>query len=121
MAEEFDCETHIDESRTRIQVTGTQEAAVVVRDEAGERIYLPPEDFNKDTEASPYQSVQDDSPYQSVPDDSPYQSVQDDSPYQSARDDSPYQSLARGPGVQKTTNGFVISHPRPVTEFHVFR
>jgi hypothetical protein len=112
MAEEFDCETHVEESRTRIRITGTQEAAVVVRSEGGERIYLPPEDFEKQTEASPYQSVQDDSPYQSV---------QDDSPYQSARDDSPYQSLARGPGVQKTANGFVISHPEPITEFHVFR
>lgn len=112
MPEEFDCETHIDESRTRIRITGTQAAAVVVRGESGERIYLPPEDFDQDTEASPYQSVSEDSPYQSVP---------DDSPYQSARDDSPYQSLSRGPGVQKTSNGFVVSHPEPVDEFHVYR
>ncbi len=121
MADTFDCETQVTAERTQITIKGTQEAAVVVRSESGERIYLPPEGFNQDTEASPYQSVPDDSPYQSVPDDSPYQSAPDDSPYQSANDDSPYQSLARGPGVTKTRNGFQINHPEPVTEFQVFR
>ncbi|WP_101297662.1 DUF7510 family protein [Halegenticoccus soli] len=122
MTEEFDCTTHIEEGRTEITVSGSREVAVVVRSASGERIYLPPEGFDRDRDAdSPYQSARDDSPYQSVKSDSPYQSVSDDSPYQSVRDDSPYQSLTRSPGVTMTENGFRIVHPEAVDEFQVFR
>lgn len=126
----FDYDLTVEEGRTEITITGTQEAAVVVRSGSGERIYLPPEGFSADVEASPYQSAEsdssyqsasDDSPYQSVESDSPYQSAPSDSPYQSADDDSPYQSIRRGPGVSKTSDGFRIHHPEPITEFHVYR
>lgn len=122
MAETFDCTARIVDGKTEITITGTREAAVVVRSESGERIYLPPEGFDADVDMdSPYQSVPDDSPYQSVPDDSPYQSVPDDSPYQSVRDDSPYQSIRRGPGVTKTSDGFRIVHGEEVSEYCVYR
>ncbi|WP_129116844.1 DUF7510 family protein [Halegenticoccus tardaugens] len=113
MTEELDCTAHVEDDRTEITVSGSREVAVVVRSASGERIYLPPEGFDRDLDA--------DSPYQSARDDSPYQSASSDSPYQSARDDSPYQSLARSPGVTMTQGGFRIVHPEAVSEFQVFR
>lgn len=113
MPEEFDCSMRVADGKTEFVITGTQEAAVVVRSESGERIYLPPEGFDADMDA--------DSPYQSARSDSPYQSVDADSPYQSVRDDSPYQSIRRGPGVTKTADGFRIVHGEEVTEYAVYR
>jgi hypothetical protein len=113
MSEEFDCSMRVADGKTEFVITGTQEAAVVVRSESGERIYLPPEGFDADMDA--------DSPYQSARSDSPYQSVDADSPYQSVRDDSPYQSIRRGPGVTKTADGFRIVHGEEVTEYAVYR
>jgi hypothetical protein len=105
---------------TIITMRGDRDTAVIVRSESGERIYLPPEDFDRgptgngsdrsDSADSPYQSAPTDSPYQSAPTDSPYQSAPTDSPYrpsesggsgevvgsespyQGAGDDSPYQA-----------------------------
>ncbi|MBB6645403.1 DUF7510 family protein [Halobellus ruber] len=100
----------IEDGETVITMRGDRDTAVVVRSASGERIYLPPEDFDRDAPGSregragetdgsegsepdsPYQSAPTDSPYQSAPTDSPYQSVRTDSPYQSAPTDSPYQS-----------------------------
>ena len=110
---EFDCSMRVADGKTEITITGTQEAAVVVRSESGERIYLPPEGFETDHDA--------DSPYQAARSDSPYQSVDSDRPYQSARDDSAYQSIRRGPGVTKTADGFTIVHGEEVTEYCVYR
>ena len=95
---------------TVITMRGDRDTAVVVRSDAGERIYLPPEDFDRDAPSgrdadsapadSPYDGVgtgsssqaPTDSPYQSAPTDSPSQSAPTDSPYQSAPTDSPSQS-----------------------------
>jgi hypothetical protein len=101
----------IESGETVITMWEDRDSAVIVRSDAGERIYLPPEDFDRDARAnaagsgvtpadSPYDGVGTDSPYQSAPTDSPYQSAPTDSPYQTAgtdgpdqerRDDSPYQ------------------------------
>lgn len=119
--EEFDVSTRIDDGRTEIRVEGDRSVAVIVRSESGERIYLPPEGFDRDrAQDSPYQSsrpARSDSPYQSPQrDDSPHQSPQrDDSPYQSARTSS------RRRGLSLTADGFRILHPEPVTELTVFR
>ncbi|WP_435064688.1 DUF7510 family protein [Halobaculum sp. EA56] len=133
-------ELDIADGRTTVVVTGDRDAAVVVRSASGERIYLPPEDFERPPASedarqdaygtgpgpadSPYQSVSD-SPYQSVSD-SPYQSPgRSDSPYQTAGDsDSPYQR--GGPadeslGLEPTADGFRIVHPEPVTDFRLLR
>ena len=102
----------IESGETVITMWEDRDSAVIVRSDAGERIYLPPEDFDPDARAnaagsgvtpadSPYDGVGTDSPYQSAPTDSPYQSAPTDSPYQTAgtdgpdqerRDDNPYQS-----------------------------
>jgi hypothetical protein len=102
----------IENGETVITMRGDRDTAVVVRSDAGERIYLPPEDFDRDARASaagsgatpadsPYDGVGTDSTYQSAPTDSPYQSAPPDSPYQTAgtdgpdqerRDDGPYQT-----------------------------
>ena len=93
----------IENGETVITMRGDRDTAVVVRSDAGERIYLPPEDFDRDARAnaagsgvtpadSPYQSAPTDSPYQSAPTDSPYQTAGTDGPDQERRDDGPYQS-----------------------------
>ncbi|WP_224336296.1 DUF7510 family protein [Haloprofundus halobius] len=112
--DEFAFETQIDEDgETTIDVVGDRAIAVVVRSESAERIYLPPEGFDR--------SRRDDSPYQSR--DSPYQSSADsDSPYQSS-DDSPYQrsSAPKKKGVSMTADGIRILHPDPVTHVELYR
>lgn len=123
----------IADGRTVILVAGDRDAAVVVESASGERIYLPPEDFERPP-ASAEDARQDaygtgprpsDSPYQSVESDSPYQSVERDSPYQSpGESDSPYQRggpVSERAGLEPTADGFRIVHPEPVTDIRVLR
>ncbi|MFC6785771.1 hypothetical protein ACFQFH_07630 [Halobaculum halobium] len=123
------------DGRTVIVVTGDRDAAVVVESASGERVYLPPEDFDRspESENGPRRDAYgsgsgtrpSDSPYQSVASDSPYQSATADSPYQSSdTSDSPYQR--GGPasdrvGLEPTADGFRIIHPEPVTDFRLLR
>jgi hypothetical protein len=124
--EDVEFTVDIVDGETLIEMTGDRDTAVVVRSESGERIYLPPEDFQRppQTSDSPYQSARNDSPYQSARDDSPYQSARNDSPYQSARDDSPYQSARQqfpDEGLRSTRDGYAIRHPEPVRDVRVLR
>ncbi len=125
--EDVEFTVEIVEDETLIEMTGDRDTAVVVRSAAGERIYLPPEDFERSpqTSDSPYQSARSDSPYQSARNDSPYQSARSDSPYQSAaRTDSPYQSARQQfpeEGMRSTRDGYAIRHPEPVTDVRVLR
>lgn len=126
-------EIEIADGRTVIVVTGDRDAAVVVESASGERVYLPPEDFDRPPESDG--SRQDaygtgetrpsDSPYQSVAADSPYQSATSDSPYQSpGTSDSPYQRGGQASdrvGLEPTADGFRIVHPEPVTDFRLLR
>ena len=136
---------------TVITMRGDRDTAVVVRSDAGERIYLPPEDFDRDAPStrdadaapadSPYDGVGTDSP-SPVPTDSPYQSAATDSPSQSAPADSPYRGAGgdadshgpggdspyqpageapRGEGLSPTADGYRIRHPEPVTDVRVLR
>jgi hypothetical protein len=117
-AEAVSVDIDIQDGRTTITVSGDRDAAVVVRSASGERIYLPPEDFERPPrDGSAYGAA--DSPYQSA--DSPYQSA--DSPYQSADSDSPYQTAGpkRSPGLEPTAEGFRIVHPEAVTDFRILR
>ncbi len=134
----------IESGETVITMREDRDSAVIVRSDAGERIYLPPEDFDRDARAnaagsgatpadSPYQSAPTDSPYQSAPTDSPYQTAgtdgpdqerRDDNPYQSAESDSPYQGAGetpQGEGLSPTADGYRIRHPEPVTDVRVLR
>lgn len=140
----------IEEGETVITMCGDRDTAVIVRSASGERIYLPPEDFNRGASAhgssrpdatdSPYQSASTDSPYQGVPTDSPYQSTESsgrptptdspyqraesDSPYQGAGSDSPYQAAGEtthSEGLSPTADGYRIRHPEPVTDVRVLR
>lgn len=99
---EIEVDARITEGRTRIDVTGTRDVAVVVRSASGERIYLPPEGFDEPPESSPYTS-----------------------PYQGAGaggEESPYGGGSGSTrGVIETADGFKITHPEPVTEFDVYR
>jgi hypothetical protein len=124
--EDVDFTVEIADGETLIEMTGDRDTAVIVYSESGERIYLPPEDFQRppETSDSPYQSARGDSPYQSARDDSPYQSARNDSPYQSARDDSPYQSARQQfpeEGMRSTRDGYAIRHPEAATDVRVLR
>jgi hypothetical protein len=124
--EDVNFSVNIEEGETTIVMRGDRDTAVVVRSESGERIYLPPEDFERTATRrdDPYQSARSDSPYQSARSDSPYQSAQSDSPYQSASDDSPYQAARQSlprEGLVPTQDGYRIRHPEPVTDVRVLR
>ncbi|AZQ13867.1 MULTISPECIES: hypothetical protein [Halorubrum] len=101
--DEIDIDTRVTDDRTVIDVTGTRDVAVVVRSASGERIYLPPEDFDEPVSESPYTS--------------PYQGGSgvdgEESPYGGAS--------ASTRGVIETAEGFRITHPEPTTEFDVYR
>jgi hypothetical protein len=126
-ADEVEFTVEIAGGETLIEMSGDRDTAVIVRSASGERIYLPPEDFQRppETSDSPYQSARSDSPYQSASSDSPYQSARSDSPYQSAsRNDSPYQSARQQfpeEGMRSTRDGYAIRHPEPVTDVRVLR
>jgi len=113
-AETVSMDVAITADHTQITVTGDRDAAVVVRSASGERIYLPPEDFDRPPggrEQSPY-----DGPGRSP--------VSADSPYQSADSkDSPYQSVDQPEvtGLEPTADGFVIRHEEPVTDLQLLR
>lgn len=139
----------IEDGETVITMRGDRDTAVIVRSTSGERIYLPPEDFDRaasvdssadgDATDSPYQSASSDSPYRGVPTDSPYQSTSSDpptatdspyqraessSPYQGAGSDSPYQAVGEtthSEGLSPTADGYRIRHPEPVTDVRVLR
>jgi hypothetical protein len=126
--EDVEFTVEITDGETLIEMTGDRDTAVIVRSPSGERIYLPPEDFQRppETSDSPYQSARSDSPYQSAAQsDSPYQSARSDSPYQSAaQSDSPYQSARQQfpeEGLRSTRDGYTIRHPEPVTDVRVLR
>jgi len=94
----------IEDGESLITMRGDRDTAVVVRSESGERIYLPPEDFDRDAPRNrdgSYQSAATgdssegggtDSPYQSAATDSPYQAAATESPYRGLGTDSPYQT-----------------------------
>jgi len=112
------------DGRTVIEVEGDRDAAVIVRSASGQRIYLPPEDFDRppaSARTTSYGSAGEaepataDSPYQSPDADSPYQSPDADSPYQRA--DGQYDTF----GLDSTADGFRIVHPEPVTDVRLLR
>lgn len=108
-------DTTVEDGRTIVEVDGTREAAVVVRTDGEERIYLPPEEFEEPIGGdSPYQSARA-SPYQRSDQVSPYDGLSEDSPYQSAR------TTPRTEGTHPTEDGFRVVHSGEVSEFTVFR
>lgn len=116
MSDQVEIDVDVGDGKTVVEVSGTREAAVVVRSAAGERIYLPPEEFAQPTEANPYQAAD-----SGMGGDSPYQGA---NPYQPSRAESPYQSA--GPtqhreGLHATAAGFRVVHPEEVDEFTVLR
>ncbi len=102
-AVDFDME--VDDERTRIRVSGDRDTAVIVRSASGERIYLPPEDFDRPPEN---RKTAYDSPYESG-------SGSRDSPYQTSTDAS---SVT---GLEPTAAGYLIVHPEPVTDVRFLR
>ena len=129
MAEDVSFEVTIADGETVIEIAGDRDAAVVVESAGGERIYLPPEDFDRPSgpeNDSPYRAAREDGSSQSVTETSPYRSAEgSDSPYRAAEHgDSPYQSAqvqAPEEGLRPTRDGFVIRHPEPATDVRLLR
>ncbi|MCU4716905.1 DUF7510 family protein [Halapricum hydrolyticum] len=116
----FDVEVRAD--RTILTIEGVRDAAVIVRSEEGERIYLPPEDFDAEPGVtSPYST----SPYSTATtsdDDGEKESGSDDSrqsPYTKASDDTVSDGVTYGRSV--TPQGIRIVHSEPATDVRVVR
>lgn len=103
--ESVDFDLNIRGGRTEIRVSGDRDTAVIVRSSSGEKIYLPPEDFDRPPEA---RQTAYDSPYQP-------RSGASDSPYQSAP------ATSSVTGLEPTDDGYVIVHPEPVTDVRFLR
>jgi hypothetical protein len=104
-ADSVDFTMTIEDGRTRIRVTGDRDTAVVVESDSGEKIYLPPEDFDRSAGGG---RTSYDSPYDSG-------SGAQDSPYQTSTD------AASVTGLEPTANGYLIIHPEPVTDVRFLR
>ena len=102
--ESVDFDMDIGNGRTEIRVTGDRDTAVIVRSESGEKIYLPPEDF--DREAEPGGAY--DSPYE------PRSGAQE-SPY------STHPDASSVTGMEPTAGGYYIVHPEPITDIRFLR
>jgi hypothetical protein len=100
---EFDME--IADGRTEIVVSGDRDTAVVVRSESGEKVYLPPEDFDRPPED---RQTAYDSPYRP-------RSGAEDSPYQTHPD------ATSVTGMEPTATGYIVVHPEPVTDVRFLR
>jgi hypothetical protein len=98
----------IEDGRTEIRVSGDRDTAVVVRSQRGEKIYLPPEDFDRPAGTGGGGDTAYDSPYQ------PRSGAQD-SPYQTQPDP------ASVTGLEPTENGYIIVHPEAVTDVRFLR
>jgi len=117
-AQRVNFSVNVEDGATVITMRGDRDTAVIVRSPSGERIYLPPEDFQREAEPktdSPYQAAHDESPYRGTQRESPYQGVESDSPYQAARQSLPSE------GLVPTADGYRIRHPEPVTDVRVLR
>jgi len=93
----------ISNGRTEIRVSGDRDTSVIVRSQSGEKIYLPPEDFDREPQGGSY-----DSPYEP-------RSGAEESPYQTHPD------AATVKGLEPTANGYLIIHPEPVTSIRFLR
>ncbi|MFC6872541.1 DUF7510 family protein [Halobellus marinus] len=125
----------VEDGETVITMDGDRDTAVIVRSVTGERIYLPPEDFEREAggrDDSSYQPAHDESPYRGSSDTpvrgaesaSPYRGVESDSPYRGIESDSPYQAARESlpsEGMISTADGYRIRHPEPVTDVRVLR
>jgi hypothetical protein len=117
---------NVEDGATLITMRGDRDTAVIVRSASGERIYLPPEDFEREAitrDDGPYQPASDPSPYRGT-DSGPYQGADTDSPYQGVEPESPYQG-SRGnvpaQGLVPTGDGYRIRHPEPATDVRLLR
>jgi hypothetical protein len=115
--EQVTMDVEIAGGRTVISISGDRDAAVVVRSESGERVYLPPEDFDRPVETtrlSPYDGAE--TPY-----DGPGRRVSGaDDPGAGGTPYAPTQ-VQQSPGLESTPDGFQILHPEPVTDLRLLR
>lgn len=124
----------IENGETVVTMRGDRDTAVIVRSEMGERIYLPPEDFEREasggdaedgaTDSSPYRGAESSSPYQGAERSSPYQGAESSSPYRGIESDSPYQAARQelpSEGMVSTADGYRIRHPEPAHDIRLLR
>ena len=101
-------EVSVTDEQTVIDVIGSRDAAIVVQSASGERIYLPPPNFDEppaDDRRTPYES--------------PYSGSAAATPYASAYSSPATES--RTPGVSATADGFRVVHPESASDVRVLR
>ena len=123
----------IENGETIVTMRGDRDTAVIVRSAMGERIYLPPEDFERDPQSdagapdgrsNPYRGAESSSPYRGAESSSPYQGVESASPYRGIESDSPYQAARQelpSEGMVSTAEGYRIRHPEPARDVRLLR
>ncbi|MFW6017643.1 MAG: DUF7510 family protein [Halapricum sp.] len=120
----FDVEVRDD--RTILTIEGVRDAAVIVRSQENERIYLPPETFDASPSVtSPYST----SPYSAATDEDASEGTStgdeaksDDSiqtPYSRTDDEATAGEITYGRSV--VSQGIRIVHPEPATDVRVVR
>jgi hypothetical protein len=88
-------------------MAGERDLAVIVRSPSGERVYLPPSDYDEEPATTPYRSGVYQSPYDSGA------GTSYDTPHGGAGDEPS--------GVVSTPEGLRIVHPEPITDLRVVR
>lgn len=113
-------EIEINEDRSILTIEGRRDVSVIVRSEAGERVYLPPESFDSegDTTTTPYST----SPYSTASRD---EAEDDDdggpetTPYSTSTDANVDAAENVNYGRKNLPQGIRIVHPEPVTDIRV--
>ncbi|MFB6251239.1 MAG: hypothetical protein ABEI27_06065 [Halobellus sp.] len=123
----------IENGETVVTMRGDRDTAVIVRSEMGERIYLPPEDFEREAkggdgpsaeDSSPYRGAESASPYRGAESSNPYQGAESSTPYRGIESDSPYQAARQElptEGMISTADGYRIRHPEPADDVRLLR
>lgn len=111
--------------RTILTIEGKRDAAVIVRSASGERIYLPPEDFEAEpAETTPYST----SPYSTTTESDESDDGETDAsegnvttPYSKTADESVADDSQPSYGRAATPAGIRIVHPEPVSDVRFVR
>jgi len=114
-AEPTTVEVEIRDDRSILTIEGRRDVSVVVRSESGERIYLPPENFETEpTTTTPYSTT----PYSPSPEDD-----EDDgpetTPYSTSVDANVEVQERVEYGRESLPQGIRIVHPEPATDVRV--
>jgi hypothetical protein len=109
-------EIEMRDDRTLLTIEGRRDASVIVRSAEGERIYLPPEDFDRKSGRTTAYST---TPYSTATESNDDDTVT--SPYSTSVGETNTEDPEERYGRKTTPSGIRIVHPEPVTDVRVVR